>query len=305
MPATHEQISVVIPVYNSSKYIGETIKSVIDSCLECEYEIILVDDLSSDIEMLKEVIAKYENARLIEKKEKSNAAHSRNIGFENSKFEKVFFLDSDDHFTKEYIERRLKLMKEKPCGVFFGGYTTVINRKKHIPYENAYSKGDIRDYLFLAHGDFRTSTVSINKRYHKGTVFDPQMRKHQDWGLGIRCYDANESIVYDNTTCVIINVGRNDQMSATMNIEASKYFIDKYITDEKHLIKFIELHIVRAICNKDMQALKFFFFCLKDVHMDSKKKAVFRIYKILSQHGVIHFSSPALSGLKVMKNLLK
>ena len=305
MSAVHEGLSIVIPVYNSSKFIGETIESIINSCGEHKYEIILVDDLSADLDVLKKVIDQYKNIKLIEKSEKSNAAHSRNLGFENSRYEKVFFLDSDDHFTREYIQCRLNLMNTQPYGVFFGGYTTVINRKKRIPYDIEYSDGDIRDYLFLRHGDFRTSTVSINKRFHKGTVFDSDMRKHQDWGLGIRCYDAEESIYYDKNTLVIINVGRFDQMSATMNIEASKYFLDNYITDDKHLIKFIELHIIRAICNKDIKALKFFFTSLKDVEMTSKKKRIFRIYKFLSLRGIIQFSSPTLSGMKVVKNLFK
>jgi len=305
MLGTNEKISIVIPVYNSSKYIKKTIDSVMDSCQEYEFEIILVDDLSADIKTLKEIIASYKKAKLIEKNEKSNAAHSRNIGFLNSTYEKVFFLDSDDHFTKEYITHRLKKMQNNKCGVFFGGYTTVINYKKRIPFNILYNKGDIRDYLFLGHGDFRTSTVSINKAYHKGTMFDPQMRKHQDWGLGIRCYDAEESIYYDNTTHVIINVGRGEQMSATMNIEASEYFLKTYITNNEHLIKFIELHIIRAICNKDYTALNFFFRSLENVRITKRKAIVFRIFRLMSLKGIIHFSSPTLSGMKLVKNLLK
>ncbi|MFH7190851.1 glycosyltransferase, partial [Klebsiella pneumoniae] len=50
---TKNEASVVIPVYNSSSYIAETIESVALSCSEITFEIIVVDDVSDDIEKLR------------------------------------------------------------------------------------------------------------------------------------------------------------------------------------------------------------------------------------------------------------
>ncbi len=301
-----EQISVVVPIYNSSKYIIQTLDSIKSALDDHVYEIILVDDCSDDLLEIKKILFdNYPNAKVIEKRKKSNAADSRNIGFLASKYEKVFFLDSDDHFTREYIFNRLNIMNSNDYGVFFGGYITLDKNGKKISYVKKYDNGNMRDYLFLSNGDFRTSTVSINKIFHKGTLFDSQMKKHQDWGLGIRCYDANEKIFYDETSNVVINIGRNDQMSATMNTEASKYFIATYILEKKYIIKFVELHIVRAIQNKDFAALTFYFWLLRDTKLYGKKKMIFALLRLGSIKGIIDISSPILSGIRYMKNLFR
>lgn len=86
-----KNMSVVVPIYNSSSYIEQTLKSIQDSCEGYEIEAILVDDKSKNIEAVKIILEKFPFAMLIEKEEKSNAAHSRNIGFEKSQYEKVFF----------------------------------------------------------------------------------------------------------------------------------------------------------------------------------------------------------------------
>ncbi|AHF76513.1 Putative glycosyl transferase family 2 [Sodalis praecaptivus] len=298
-------MSVVVPIYNSSSYIEQTLKSIEDSCEGYDIEAILVDDKSNDIEAVKNILKKFPFARLIEKEEKSNAAHSRNIGFEHSQYEKVFFLDSDDCFTPQYILNRNLLMDENEFGVYFGGYTTVVNNRKIISPRPVYQNDDMRDYLFLQRGDFRTSTVSIDKKYHKGTVFDPEMKKHQDWGLGIRCYDAQEKIYYDDSTYMIIHEGRNDQMSASMNIEASEYFVQNYLSDKKHLLNFVEVHIIRAICNKDYKALKFFFRLIDEISLSGKKKLIFDVLRLGSQKGIIQVTSPALYLLRRLKKALQ
>ncbi|HCD3080539.1 TPA: glycosyltransferase, partial [Klebsiella pneumoniae] len=64
---TKNEASVVIPVYNSSSYIAETIESVALSCSEITFEIIVVDDVSDDIEKLRRILKKYSYVRLIEK----------------------------------------------------------------------------------------------------------------------------------------------------------------------------------------------------------------------------------------------
>ncbi|NDL62332.1 glycosyltransferase family 2 protein [Acerihabitans arboris] len=305
MRAIRNSFSVVIPIYNSASYIDQTLKSIKNSSADFNVEVILVDDKSDDINIIKNILKKYSFAKVIEKKEKTNAAHSRNIGFENSNFEKVFFLDSDDCFTVEYIINRNKLMDTLEYGVYFGGYTTVINSKKMITYRPEYSNGDMRDYLFLNNGDFRTSTVSIDKKFHKGTLFDPLMKKHQDWGLGIRCYDAGEILYYDNSTYMIIHEGRSNQMSASMNIEASKYFINNYLTNNKHLLSFVEVHIIRAICNKDKKALRFFFGILDGMTLRGSKVIKFRMLKFGSKKYLIGLTSPMLVSLRYVKKLLK
>ncbi|HDT3623894.1 TPA: glycosyltransferase, partial [Klebsiella pneumoniae subsp. pneumoniae] len=103
-------ISVVIPTYNSSRYIADTILSISDYYPEEKLDVILVDDCSEDVQDLKHVITRFNFVRLCEKTKKTNAADSRNIGIKEAKYNNVFLLDSDDFYTDGYLKHRVALM---------------------------------------------------------------------------------------------------------------------------------------------------------------------------------------------------
>lgn len=252
----NNKASVVIPVFNSSSYIINTIQSVLDDSHDIDLEIILVDDFSSDIAVLREKINDYSCVKLLSKNKKTNASDSRNIGFNSSTGDYVFFLDADDIVRKGYLKHRLNLMKNNNYGIIFGAF---IESNGNDDFENPsvfYDGCDMRDYIFLYNGEFRSSTISINKKFHKGTLFDPLQNKHQDWGFGIRCYDNNEAIGYDSKNNVCICQNRHVQMSSKMNITASKYFIDSYLKEKKYHNAFALKHYYIAAMNKDKNALR-------------------------------------------------
>ncbi|WBM70855.1 glycosyltransferase [Buttiauxella sp. WJP83] len=253
-----KSLSVVVPIYNSAKYIKKTIDSIIEAAKGYVFEIILVDDVSSDIDIVLEIIQSIGNVRVIKKNSKSNASDSRNIGFLNSKYNNVFFLDSDDYFTPNYVKSRLSVMEVNNVGVYFGCFILNINDDVKVMSKNYNDGVDMREFIFSQKGDFRSSTISIDKRYHKGTLFDSLQYKHQDWGFGIRCYDADERMLYDNQSLVQINCGANIQMSNSMNISASEYFINTYLNDKKFHSSFVRLHYFNAFYNKDLVALEYF-----------------------------------------------
>ncbi|HBQ8757374.1 TPA: glycosyltransferase family 2 protein [Raoultella ornithinolytica] len=258
MNKSHDGVSIVIPVYNSSRYIEDTIRSVKSSCLDICYEVIIVDDVSDDFEDLSAILSEYEFVTLIVKEGKSNASVSRNIGIQNARFDYVFLLDADDLYSPEYIKHRVELMRSNKHSLYFGAYNSLDPNGVKKPHVSFYDGSDMRDYLFLKNGDIRTSTISINKKFHKGTMFDEKQGKHQDWGFGIKCFNNNESIYYDPTPLINICSGRHFQMSGKMNIDASKYFLNEYLQDEKYYASFINMHYIKAIIQADRTALMYF-----------------------------------------------
>lgn len=244
--------TIVIPTHNSSSYIESAISSIINSATEYPTEIILIDDASKDIEQLKEIAKTSTNIRIIEKEKKTNAADSRNIGLAASKGEFVFFLDSDDSYTKDHIQRRITLHKKNGHSLIFGSFierSDGIDSKKNIAH---YQLNDIREYIFVENGDVRSSTISICKQIYKGTTFDPAQYKHQDWGFAIRAYNNGEIIFFDNHSNVIIDNTKNiSRMSSRMNISASRYFLDRYITNPNHIFSFARAHLKLSIISKD------------------------------------------------------
>lgn len=98
-------VSIIIPVYNSSKYLKQCIDSLLNQKYE-DIELICVDDGSTDdsLSILREYELKDSRVHILQKKnEGKGAAAARNLGLDHSNGEYVIFLDSDDFFSSEMI----------------------------------------------------------------------------------------------------------------------------------------------------------------------------------------------------------
>jgi len=248
-------ISFVIPIYNSSEYINRTIESIKNSVNRREdYEIILVDDCSDDIDIIENRFKSQKNIKIIRKDRKTNASESRNIGIEESCGEFIFLLDSDDKIIKGYIEHRIKLHLQNDFGIYFGNF---ISHKKNQNI-HSYSGQDFKSYIFIEQGDIRSSTISIYKKNYKGTLFDNMQNKHQDWGFGIRAYENNEKIGFDIMALIDIDDKVNiNRMSNKMNIGASKYFIEKYQLNPNETCMFVRKHLSVTLETSDRKSKEF------------------------------------------------
>ena len=129
-------VSIIIPVYNAEKFIKETIDSVLNQTYD-NFELILVNDCSTD--KSAEIIKEYKDKRvkLLNNKVNSKAAVSRNNGIKKAKGKYICFLDADDKWDKEKLEKQVKFMKEKDCAFSFTSYefadeNCIPNGKKVI-----------------------------------------------------------------------------------------------------------------------------------------------------------------------------
>lgn len=107
-------ISVIIPLYNSERYISETIESVINQTYQ-NWELIVIDDYSTDSsrEIVKEYEKKDTRIRLIESETNfGGPARPRNIGIENAKGKYIAFLDSDDVWLVEKLEKQVEVLAD-------------------------------------------------------------------------------------------------------------------------------------------------------------------------------------------------
>lgn len=106
-------VSIITPSYNTAKFIGETIRSV-QAQTYPNWEMIIVDDCSTD--NTDEVVAEYQNAdgriKYFKNEKNSGAAVSRNKALREAKGRWMAFLDSDDLWVPEKLEKQLKFMVE-------------------------------------------------------------------------------------------------------------------------------------------------------------------------------------------------
>src|SRR3989338_9975584 len=105
-------VSVVIPTYNGSRFIKETIQSVLDQTYT-NIEAIIVDDGSKD--NTPDIVKSINDSRIIYiRQENAGVSMARNNGINISKGEYIAFLDHDDVWLPCKLERQLLLFKENP-----------------------------------------------------------------------------------------------------------------------------------------------------------------------------------------------
>lgn len=105
------KVSIVVPVYNAEKYLTKTLACIINQTME-DMEIICVDDASTDdsLSILEQFANKDHRICIIKHCENRGAASSRNIGLEKAKGAYICFLDADDIFSKDMIEKEYNVM---------------------------------------------------------------------------------------------------------------------------------------------------------------------------------------------------
>lgn len=106
-------ISVIIPVYNSSKYISKCLNSVIRQSFR-DIEIICVDDASKDksLSIIKKYSSLDERIKVFSNDTNMGAGYTRNIGTANAKGKYIYFLDSDDWLVKDGLMKLAKTIEK-------------------------------------------------------------------------------------------------------------------------------------------------------------------------------------------------
>ncbi len=117
-------VSIIVPVYNAARYIAETIEMVNAQTYK-DWELILVDDASKDdsVDVIENIIkSQGKRIRLIRKNKNEGAAAARNSGIDAAAGQYIAFLDADDIWKPEKLEKQIRFMEEKEAAFSFHSY---------------------------------------------------------------------------------------------------------------------------------------------------------------------------------------
>jgi GT2 family glycosyltransferase len=180
-------VSVIIPVYNSAKYIHKAIDSVLEQTYS-NYEIIVVDDGSTD--ETRQKLQPYRDKIRYVFQENQGSAVARNLGINLAKGDLVAFLDSDDLWSMpEKLEKQVACFQENPdLGGINTGWRIIDGAGKHIKTVQPWHKAPQLDLeTWLKKKCVRTSAMMFRHSWlEKVGGFDPELRQSHDVDLILR-----------------------------------------------------------------------------------------------------------------------
>ena len=120
----NDLVSIIMPSYNTAPYIKETIQSVLDQTYQ-NWELIIVDDCSTDNTDEVGASIKNERIRYLKNDKNSGAAVSRNRALREAKGRWIAFLDSDDLWMPEKLEKQISFMEKNGYSFSYTNYEEI------------------------------------------------------------------------------------------------------------------------------------------------------------------------------------
>lgn len=223
---------MIVPAYNASKTVGRAVNSVLAQTFS-DLELIVINDGSTD--STAEVVRsrRDERARCITIVN-GGVAGARNRGLDLASGDFIAFLDADDAWRPEKLERQLDLIGQRPtAGLCFTSAELVDGGLRRIREEVAFSFTDFTEAL-LKNGNVVTgsasSTIVRRSVLERVGGFDPQLSQCADWDLWLRLSLATEFVVI-NEPLVQIRKGPGTMSSDPGLLERDTFaLLDKFFT---------------------------------------------------------------------------
>lgn len=235
-------ISIIIPVFNSEKFISDTIESIINQNINFDnLELIIVDDKSTDNteKVIEKYSNKYNNIKFFVLKENNGCpGKPRNIGIQNANADYIMFCDADDLYFRDMCKTLYDSILKYDADFVSSRYTVKFNNKKETlnnsfldKYENVMLFNSIEEFPEIV---YTTANLTIwNKIYKKTFLFENNINfeeKHygEDYLFSLKTYIKSKKFVLLNKYSGYLyrNVNEN---SATYKKISKEEFVNNII----------------------------------------------------------------------------
>lgn len=224
-------VSIIIPVYNSEKYLGKTLDSVFKQTYK-NFEVIIVDDCSKDgsKDIINQYIMKFPNYIVYKKNEKnSGVARSRNEAILLAKGQYIAFIDSDDIWLPNKLNKQIELLeKNRDCPMSYAKIS-IIDKNDQILKDNCAIKKSISYNFLLRNTMIATSSVIINRNIVKDIVM-PERKSAEDYSLWLSILKKYGNALGILETQVLYR--KHNESISSSKLGEIKYFYDVQVKDQ-------------------------------------------------------------------------
>jgi hypothetical protein len=173
-------VSIITPSFNSEKFIVEAIQSVQNQTYK-NWEMIIVDDCSTDktVSIVEEIAIKDRRIKIYKLEKNSGTGIARNTALTSAKGDYICFLDSDDLWKPQKLEKQIGFLKNNKVPFTFSFYDCIdergklMNKRVEAPKNLSY-----RQLFFCNYVGNLTGIYDVN---YFGKISISSIRKRQDW----------------------------------------------------------------------------------------------------------------------------
>lgn len=192
-------VSIITPLYNCEKYIGKTIESVQNQTYQ-NWEMLVVDDCSSDksCEIVESYVGNDCRVKLLHNPQNSGAAVSRNYALREARGKWIAFLDSDDIWVPEKLQKQLLFMNSNDYAFSYTATSEMDESGKSL---NKHERGPkiVTRMMLYTFNYMGTLTVMYN-RDKIGLIQIEDLKRRNDYAMWLKvikksqCYFLDEEL---------------------------------------------------------------------------------------------------------------
>src|SRR5699024_8533235 len=203
MTYTEELVSIVMPSFNSENIIEDSINTVLNQTYS-NWELLIVDDCSSDntVEIARKIAKKDKRIKIIELDKNSGAGIARNQAIKQAKGKFLAFLDSDDLWMSNKLERQINFMNENNYYFTSTDFNEIEDGKIGEQVTLSHPKLDYAGVLKYCPGN---STVIYNAE-KLGKFYAPDIKKRNDFVVWLQVIKKAEYLYGLNETLTTYRV---------------------------------------------------------------------------------------------------
>ena len=242
-----EKVSIIVPMYNAEKFIGKTIESVLAQTYQ-NWEMLIMNDVSTDnsLAIVSVYAKKDERIKIVNTEKNVGVVKGRNFLIDLASGKYIAFLDADDYWHNEKLEKQIKFMKKKNASISCTEYTRVKENEEKINdviIKEEISYNDMLKNNYLGCLTVIYDAKKIGKRYFK------ELEKNEDYVLWLEIvkdvntiYGLKENLAYDR----VLDKSRSSNKVKTAKVRWEIYRKIEKLSLLKSIYYFLH-YAIRAV----------------------------------------------------------
>jgi len=221
-------VSIIMPAYNAEKFISDAIQSVVNQTME-NWELLIINDCSNDrtVAIIEKFLSSDDRIKLINNPKNVGVSETRNRGIKQALGEWIAFLDSDDLWKQDKLEKQFDVAKSVNAEFLFTGASYINEEGKafnghfSVPYLNTFSSLKKQNVISC-------SSVLLKKHYFEDLKMEND-QLHEDYVVWLKILRRGAYAYGVNQPLLIYRISRTSKSGNKFKTLKMTYKVFRFI----------------------------------------------------------------------------